>query len=141
MSQQPPYQTSPRTRKLISLFLISSSLLLPPALFPVPYALLPAVAQTTQDRKAEAVRLNNEGQKLRQKSQYREALEKYQQALVIVRAIGERQGEGATLNNLGECTTVSDSTPKRWSFFSKLWRFTKRWAIAPVKAAHSIISG
>jgi CHAT domain-containing protein/tetratricopeptide (TPR) repeat protein len=60
-----------------------------------------AFAQTTQDRKAESIRLNNEGEQLRQRGQFRAALEKYQQALAIVKAISEREVEGVILNNIG----------------------------------------
>jgi tetratricopeptide (TPR) repeat protein len=60
-----------------------------------------ARAQTTQDRRTEALRLTQEGLQLFNRSQFREALEKFQAALVIVREIGERQGEGAILSNIG----------------------------------------
>lgn len=60
-----------------------------------------AVAQTTQARKAESIRLNQEGQQLSRQGRYREALEKYQRALAIVRQIKERRGEGIILTNIG----------------------------------------
>jgi len=77
-------------RKLISLFLVSGFLFLLPSLFSAPYALFPAVAQTTQNRKAEFLRLNNEGEKLRRRGQYREPLEKFQRALdALIQLCGE----------------------------------------------------
>jgi CHAT domain-containing protein/tetratricopeptide (TPR) repeat protein len=63
---------------------------------------LVAQAQTTQDRKAEATRLHQEGLQLLNRDQFREALEKFQQALVIFRESGDRKGEGDTLNNIGD---------------------------------------
>ncbi|MBD1881997.1 CHAT domain-containing protein [Coleofasciculus sp. FACHB-T130] len=90
-----------------------------------PYAPLPASAQvqTTQERKAEALRLNQVGVQQLNTSKFRvqralqtlgvrqlntrkfrvqQALQTFEQALVIVRAIGDRQGEVVTLNNIGE---------------------------------------
>ncbi|MBW4582027.1 MAG: tetratricopeptide repeat protein [Tildeniella nuda ZEHNDER 1965/U140] len=72
-----------------------------PPLLVASQAAHPVLAQTIQERRAEATRLNNEGRQLRQKGQYRVALTKYQQALAITRAIKERQGEGAIINNIG----------------------------------------
>ncbi|GAB4194382.1 MAG: hypothetical protein Fur006_40060 [Coleofasciculaceae cyanobacterium] len=62
---------------------------------------LPAQAQTAQDRKAQALRLNKEGLQQLNRGQFREALEKFQEALVIVREIGDRENEGTLLNNIG----------------------------------------
>jgi len=60
-----------------------------------------AQGQTTEERRAESIRLNREGLQLSNRGQFREALEKFQQALAIVREMDERQGEGAILSNLG----------------------------------------
>ncbi len=76
-------------------------------------------AQTTQDRKAEAERLNNEGLQLLNKSQFREGLEKFQQALVIVREIGERKGEGTILNNIGLVYYNLGQYPKALEFYQQ----------------------
>jgi hypothetical protein len=71
-------------------------------LLPVPSSFsLVVQAQTTQGRRAEALRLNKEGLQLFNRSQFREALAKFQQALVIVKELGERKGEGSILNNIG----------------------------------------
>ncbi|MBD1879937.1 tetratricopeptide repeat protein [Coleofasciculus sp. FACHB-T130] len=59
-------------------------------------------AQTTQDRKAEALQLNKEGVQLLNRGQIREALQKFQAALVISREIGDRRREGSTLGNIGK---------------------------------------
>ncbi len=65
-------------------------------------ALMTAQAQTTQDRKAEADRLLNQGNQQYNISQFEAALQSYQQALSIYREIKFRQGEGWALGNLGE---------------------------------------
>ncbi len=61
----------------------------------------PALAQTTQDRKAEAIRLLQQGIQQQQTSQFEAAIESYQQALGIYRAIKDRQGQGWSLGSLG----------------------------------------
>ncbi len=66
-----------------------------------PLLKLAEVAQTVESRRGEALRLNGEGWELAQQGKSIEALEKYQQALAIVREIQERQGEGVVLNNIG----------------------------------------
>ncbi|MBD1890280.1 tetratricopeptide repeat protein [Coleofasciculus sp. FACHB-SPT9] len=58
-------------------------------------------AQTTQDRKAEALRLYQEGVRQFNKSQFLEALETFRQVLTIVRANERLSLEGATLNYMG----------------------------------------
>ncbi|MBD2003868.1 MULTISPECIES: CHAT domain-containing protein [Cyanophyceae] len=62
---------------------------------------LVAQAQTTQDRKAEALRLYQEGSQQFNRGQFQEALQAAQQALVIFREIGDRQGEANSLMGLG----------------------------------------
>ncbi|WP_413167836.1 tetratricopeptide repeat protein [Capilliphycus salinus ALCB114379] len=61
----------------------------------------PVLAQTQQQRKIEADRLLNQGIQQGKTSQFREALQSFQQALEIYGEIGNRQGEAASLNNLG----------------------------------------
>ncbi|MEO1144066.1 MAG: tetratricopeptide repeat protein [Cyanobacteria bacterium J06638_22] len=76
-----------------------------PAILPVTLLLrpTPALAQTnTAARRAESLELNNRGQQLQVVGRYDEALELFEQALIIVREIDERQGEGVILNNIGE---------------------------------------
>ncbi|MBW4679109.1 MAG: tetratricopeptide repeat protein [Microcoleus vaginatus WJT46-NPBG5] len=57
-----------------------------------------AQAQTRKERNEEALRL---GIQQYQQGLFREALETFQSVLAIVREIGDRQGEGVTLNNIG----------------------------------------
>ncbi|MEO1373153.1 MAG: tetratricopeptide repeat protein [Cyanobacteria bacterium J06635_10] len=60
-----------------------------------------AQVEGKKQRKDEALRLNELGFQQLNKGEYREALNNFEQALVIVREIGERKGEGAILNNIG----------------------------------------
>jgi CHAT domain-containing protein len=72
-------------------------------LFPTPYSPLStpvALAQTTQDRKAEANRLRDEADQLMIHQQYRTALHSYQQALKIYQALQNNDGELYVLNRL-----------------------------------------
>jgi CHAT domain-containing protein len=63
----------------------------------------PMLAQSTatQDRQAEADRLNDLGIQQYQTSQFTAALQSWQQALTIYRKIKDRRGEGNALNGLG----------------------------------------
>jgi CHAT domain-containing protein len=68
---------------------------------PPDLALMTAQAQTTQDRKAEADRLINQGTQQYNISQFEAALQSYQQALNIYREIKFRQGELRALGGTG----------------------------------------
>jgi CHAT domain-containing protein/tetratricopeptide (TPR) repeat protein len=70
--------------------------------FPVPFALSPVVAQTSDVRKAEADRLFLQGAEQYKTSQFRAAIQYWQQALAIYREIGKRVGEFNALVNLGQ---------------------------------------
>ncbi|MFB2838870.1 tetratricopeptide repeat protein [Floridanema evergladense] len=63
---------------------------------PVPKVL----AQTNSEQEAEVEQFFQQGIQHYQKSQYREALQSWQQALAIARKIGDRQGEGNILRNI-----------------------------------------
>jgi len=60
-----------------------------------------AQAQTREERNDEPWRLNELGLQQLNQGQFREALKTFQTVLVIVRDIGDRQGESVTLNNIG----------------------------------------
>ncbi|MEG4520194.1 MULTISPECIES: CHAT domain-containing tetratricopeptide repeat protein [unclassified Microcoleus] len=64
-------------------------------------SLLPAIAQTTDARKAEGDRLMKQGMQQSQTGQLRAALNSWQQALQIYRTIKNRLGEALALNFLG----------------------------------------
>jgi CHAT domain-containing protein len=70
-------------------------------LLTTPDTLFPAIAQTTDAREAEADRLLQQGIQQSKTSQFPAALNSWQQALQIYRAIKNRQGEGWALGNLG----------------------------------------
>jgi CHAT domain-containing protein/tetratricopeptide (TPR) repeat protein len=59
------------------------------------------LAQSTDARLAEANYLSEQGRRLFDISQFREALQSWEQALIIYRDIQNRRGEGGTLGNLG----------------------------------------
>ncbi|MEG5039987.1 MULTISPECIES: CHAT domain-containing tetratricopeptide repeat protein [unclassified Microcoleus] len=80
----------------ISLFLLATIPLLT-----TPDSLLPAIAQTTDARQVEADRLLQQGSQQYQTGQLRAALNSWQQALPIYRALKNRRMEGLALGNLG----------------------------------------
>ncbi|MEG4059238.1 MULTISPECIES: tetratricopeptide repeat protein [unclassified Microcoleus] len=80
----------------ISLFLLATIPLLT-----TPDSLFPAIAQTTDAREAEADRLLQQGIQQLQTGQLRAALNSWQQALQIYRALKNRRGEGNALVNVG----------------------------------------
>jgi len=69
--------------------------------FPVSLIAPPALAQTTQARKAEADKLIEQGNRQINTSQYKAALQSYQEALQIYRKIKDRNGESRSLMGLG----------------------------------------
>ncbi|MEG3863387.1 tetratricopeptide repeat protein, partial [Microcoleus sp. herbarium12] len=70
-------------------------------LLTTPGSLFPAIAQTTDAREAEGDRLVEQGIQQLQTSQFPAALNSWQQALQIYRALKNRLGEGNALGNLG----------------------------------------
>lgn len=60
------------------------------------------IAQSVDERRAEADRLLQQGVQHYQTNQLDDALESFQQALEIYREIGDRTGEGKTLGTLGQ---------------------------------------
>jgi CHAT domain-containing protein/Tfp pilus assembly protein PilF len=68
---------------------------------PAPLRPLQVLAQTQEARKVEADRLLNQGREQFKTSQFRAALQSWEQGLTIYREIGDRRGEGNALGNLG----------------------------------------
>ncbi|HAJ61334.1 MAG TPA: Fis family transcriptional regulator [Cyanobacteria bacterium UBA8543] len=62
---------------------------------------LPTATQTQDTRKAQADQLFQQGIEQYQKGQLEAAIESWEQALLIYQQLQNRQGEGATLENLG----------------------------------------
>ena len=60
-----------------------------------------AVAQTVNDRNAEADRLFEQGNKQYDTNQYKQALQFWEQSLAIYREISNQQGIANSLNNMG----------------------------------------
>ena len=84
---------------------IASPLLLTliPSLLPISSYLISTTvqAQTTQNKKAEADMLFEQGIQQFQLSQYQAAIKFWQQALIIYQKLKDRNGEATSLNNLG----------------------------------------
>ena len=59
-----------------------------------------AQVEGKKQRRDEALRLNELGFQQFNKGEYREALNNFEQALVIFREIGDDENEGTTLNNI-----------------------------------------
>ena len=89
-------------RKVRSGFLFPLAFCLLSVVFYIPmHSPLPAMAQTTDARQAEADRLFQQGIEQHQTGQFPTALNSWQQALQIYRAIKNRQREGMVLSLLG----------------------------------------
>ena len=89
--------------RLTNVFLASISLFLLATipLLTTPDSLFPAIAQTTDAREAEVDRLMEQGMQQYQTDQFPAALNSWQQALQIYRALKNRKGEGWALGMLG----------------------------------------
>src|SRR5918997_913210 len=75
----------------------------PPVPTPVPPAATPISALPTATPNSTLVSdLNEKGDTSYRQGQYREALNYYNQALVVTRGVGDKTGEGVTLRNIGE---------------------------------------
>ncbi|WP_176453330.1 tetratricopeptide repeat protein [Pseudanabaena sp. SR411] len=83
---------------------------------PPDLVLMTVQAQTAQDRKAEADRLINQGNKQLDISQFVAALQSYQQALIIYREIKFRQGELWALGGTGRAYYYLDEYEKAIEF-------------------------
>lgn len=82
-----------------SVLLSALSFCLPPTLSLSP---LVAQAQTTQERKAIADQLLEDGGRLRVNDNYEEALAKFEEALLIYQEISDKAGVGETLHYIGD---------------------------------------
>ena len=78
-----------------------------------------AQVQGKKQRKDEALRLNKLGLQQLRRGEYREALNNFEQALVIFREIGERKSEGAVLNNIGGVYRNLGEYPKALDYYQK----------------------
>lgn len=85
---------------LMTITTVITSLCVSQISFPTLISVKPVLAQTSVSRKAQADRLYDEGNQQIQIGQYKAAQPFFQQALVIYREIGNRQGEALTVNYL-----------------------------------------
>jgi CHAT domain-containing protein/lipopolysaccharide biosynthesis regulator YciM len=77
---------------------------------------VPVQAQTTQNRKAEADRLLQQGLQQQSASQMEAAIQSLQQALIIYKELQDRQGEGLALAFLGDTYAVMNENQKAIEF-------------------------
>ena len=105
--------------RLISWLTSPLLLTLIPSLLPIPSYLLSttAQAQTSQDQKTEADKLLEQGNQQFQRSQYKDAIQSWQQALVIYQQLKDRKGETNSLNNLGIAYRNLGEYPKAIEFY------------------------
>jgi CHAT domain-containing protein/Flp pilus assembly protein TadD len=100
--------------RLISWLTSPLLLTLIPSLLPIPSYLLSttAQAQTNQDQKTEADKLLEQGIQQAQRSQYKDAIQSWQQALAIYQKLKDRNGEGLSLTGLAEIYFHMEQYPK-----------------------------
>ena len=105
--------------RLISWLTSPLLLTLIPSLLPIPSYLLSttAQAQTSQDQKTEADKLLEQGNQQFQRSQYKDAIQSWQQALVIYQQLKDHKGETNSLNNLGNAYNQLGQYPKAIEFY------------------------
>lgn len=77
------------------------------------------LAQTQDDRRAEADRLLQQGLEQHQTSQFQAALQSWQQALEIYREIGDRAREGIALSIIGMVYIHLEQTPQALEFLQQ----------------------
>jgi CHAT domain-containing protein/Tfp pilus assembly protein PilF len=92
---------------------------------PVNWAVF-AQAQTNQERKNLALRLNKFGLEQFNTGQFREALETFEQALVILRRIGDQEGEGTVLSNIGGVYNNLGQYPDALKYYEQSLLITKK---------------
>jgi tetratricopeptide (TPR) repeat protein len=97
------------------LFCLTCSLL-PTAYFLFPF---PIKAQTVQSQNAEAEKLYQQATQQYRDGRYREAIQTYQQALVIYRKIGDRSSQGATLHKIGATYARLGEYPEALNFYQQ----------------------
>ncbi|OUC14265.1 MAG: hypothetical protein B0A82_13385 [Alkalinema sp. CACIAM 70d] len=98
-----------KSAQVLLLGLVLMPIVLGVVILPTP----PAIAQTSPTaQKAEADRLLQKGIQQFQTSQFAAALQSWQQALILYRAINDRQGEGEALVGLGNAYDALGNHPK-----------------------------
>ena len=107
--------------RLVSWLTSPLLLTLIPSLLPIPSYFLSttAQAQTNQDRKTEADKLFEQGKQQYQRSQYKDAIQSWEQALAIYQELKDRNGEANSLNNLGNAYNSLGQYAKAIEFFQQ----------------------
>ena len=107
--------------RLISWLTSPLLLTLIPSLLPIPSYLLSTTAQgqTNQDRKTQADKLLRQGNQQAQRSQYKDAIQSWEQALAIYQKLKDRNGEAKSLNNLGGAYFQLGQYPKAIEFYQQ----------------------
>ena len=78
-----------------------------------------AQVEGKKQRRDEASRLYKLAVQQFRKGEYREALNNFEQALVIFKEIGERKSEGGTLNNIGLVYSSLGEYPKALDYYQQ----------------------
>ena len=78
-----------------------------------------AQVEGKKQRRDEALRLNKLGTQQLRRGEYREALNNFEQALVIFIEIGERKSEGAVINNIGGVYRNLGEYPKALNYYQR----------------------
>jgi CHAT domain-containing protein/tetratricopeptide (TPR) repeat protein len=78
-----------------------------------------ALAQTTQNGKAKAEQLNQQGIQQYKRAEYQQALESFQEALVLFQSVGDRSSEGKSLNNIGFIYNSLGQYPEALKFYQQ----------------------
>ena len=84
-------------------------------------------AQTTQEQSNEALRLNEAGVQQLRTGQFREALQKFEQALVIYKKVGDKEGAGTVLNNIGLVYDNLGQYPDALNYYSQALTISKEF--------------
>lgn len=106
---------------LVSLSFITLLLSVTSAFSPPTLSFSPSVAQaqTTQEKKAVADQLLQEGERLHVNDNYEQALAKFEEALLIYQEIGDKAGVGETLHNIGYVYYSKQEYPQSLAYFQQ----------------------
>ena len=86
------------------------------------------------NRQNEADRLLAEGSNLKNRSQFPEALSRYESALALYRQLDNRYGEAGTLNNIGLVNALSGRYPTALEYFEQSLVITREMGVRTAEA-------
>ena len=109
------FQVSSQITLVFTLTGVISTIFNIPFIYPTSQAL----AQTAPDLESEKERIWNEASQHLQKGNYREASESLQQLLVVFQKIGDRVGEGQTLNLIGATYYYRGNYPQALEYYQQ----------------------